>query len=471
MKLRNILIGAAVLASSTALFAQQIHIGGYVDYTSTLAVQGIYSNPDEDWEKTEVAAEFGPVQNGIHFINLDATAANIEFHTGTWLGSGLGPWYADVPEYVDRTKYSGGDYYSTTDDDVSSPVMQMWACTHFFDDQLRFYTGNFAGNGWNAGYIYSGFVLGGQKIENLAMRGTASDSAFSGIEVLPSAFTGFKFIAGLPIAPFTDSYSKFNNWNHLAKSIKLMAQYKWLLYNVTFNGGFRPNTYYTNGAGLDDNYTKSYFSEAFIQVDMPSLFYGILINASYDLRWRKAEERGVNLVSGEDWSATVFAHIIQASAKFTSLVEGWEFGVEDRFGYYTPHYISINETAVYNVLAVNGSHKIPGTQYQIGFEAQFMYGQDANGSANGYDKPDNFDAYCSDLISYDANFMGIDGETAPATGTPGRYYSVYGYPYFQKNFANGNVRIGLELQYKHLKTSNVLEAFAWRVPMGVTFWW
>ena len=204
---------------------------------------------------------------------------------------------------------------------------------------------------------------------------------------------------------------------------------------------------------------------------MPSLFYGILMNMSYDFRWRKVEESGENLSTGKDWSATVYAHMIQASTKFTSLVEGWEFGIEDRFAYYTPHYIAINETAIYNILGVNGSHRISGTSYQVGFEAQFMYGQDANGSANGLDKPENFDAYCSDLISFDANFMGLDGQKAPATGTAGRYFSIYGYPYFQKNFANGNVKIGLELQYKKLKTSNILEAFAWRVPMGVVFWW
>ena len=102
-----------------------------------------------------------------------------------------------------------------------------------------------------------------------------------------------------------------------------------------------------------------------------------------------------------------------------------------------------------------------------------MYGQDANGSINGMNTPDGFDGYCSDLISYDANFMGLDGQdsNAPSTGHAGRYYSVYGYPYIQKNFANGNAKLGLELQYKHLKTSNVLEEFAWRIPLGLTFWW
>ncbi len=474
MKVQKLLIGAAVLSLSSALFAQSIHIGGYVDYTSTAATQVFHNYPSEDeWDSTDVAAEFGPVQNGIHFLNLDATAPNVDFHTNVWIGSGLGPWYADVPEYVDRSAYTGGDYFSKTDDDASSPIGQMWVRTHFFDDQLRFYTGNFASNGWSADYIFGGYVLGGQKIDGLAGRATGSDAAFSGVEVAPRKLTGFKAIVGFPVAPVVSSYDDFNDWSHFIKSVKFMTQYKWLLYNVTVNAGIRPNTYMTNGEGYSDGFTKSLFGEAFVQVDMPSLWYGILMNASYDLRWREAEVDGGVTVSGNSWKKTVTAHIAQFSAKFTQLVEGWEFGVEDRFAYYAPHYVDINETAIFNILGVSGTHNIPGTSYAFGFNAQFMYGQDANGSVNGMNKPDNFDAYCTDLVGFDANFMGLDGQDdyAPAKGTPGRYYSIYGYPYMQKNFANGYARLGVELQYKHLETSNVLEAFAWRIPLGLTFWW
>jgi len=484
MKLQKFLLGAAVLSFGSALIAQSIHIGGYVDYSSTLGTQVFHNYPSEDeWDSSEIAAEFGPVQNGIHFLNLDATAPNVDFHTNVWIGSGLGPWYADVPEYVDRTNFiSGVDYsgqennFSSTSDDTSSPIGQMWVCTHFFDDQFRFYTGNFASNGWNAGYINAGYVLGGQKIESLAMRGTGGDSAFSGIELLPRALSGFKAIVGFPVAPFVDSYEKFNDWSHFIKSVKFMTQYKWLLYNITFNAGIRPNTFMTNGAGSaygDGDYTKSLFGEAFLQVDMPSLFYGVLMNASYDIRWRKAEVDGDITVSGNDWSKTVTAHLAQYSAKFTQLVEGWEFAVEDRFAYYAPHYVSINETAIYNILGFSATHPLPGTPYVFGFMSAFMYGQDANGTVNGYNKPDYFDSYCSDLVAFDWNFMGLDGEgdNAPATGTAGRYFSVYGYPYMQKNFANGFARLGVELQYKHMETSNVLQAIAWRVPLTLTFWW
>lgn len=481
MKLQKLLIGAAALACGSALTAQSIHIGGYVDYTSTVATQ-VFDKCDstDGWDGSEVASEFGPVQNGIHFLNLDATAPNVDFHVNTWIGSGLGPWYADVPEYTDRSFFTSGTdwssdatHFSKTSDDASTPIGQMWLCTHFFNDQMRFYTGNFASNGWNAGYIFGGYVLGGQKIDSLAMRGTASDSAFSGIELQPSALTGFKMIAGLPVAPFTSSYSKFNDWSHLAKAVKVMAQYRWLLYNITFNGGVRPNTYFTNGKGYADDFTKSYFGEAFLQVDMPSLIYGFMMNMSYDIRWRKAEVDGDLTVSGEDWSKTTTAHIAQVSAKFTQLVPGWEFGIEDRFAYYAPHYITTNETAIFNILGLSATHPIPGTSFVFGFNAVFMYGQDANGQANGLNKPTNFDALCTDLVAFDYNFMGLDGEDkmAPKTGSAGRYYSIYGYPYIQKNFANGNAKLGLELQYKHLETSNVLQAIAWRVPLGLTFWW
>ena len=485
MKFQKLIIGAAILGAGSALFAQQVHIGGYVDYTSTAAAQFFSKNPGADkWEHSEIASEFGPNQNGIHFLNLDATAPNVDFHTNVWIGSGLGPWYADVPEYVDRTKFNSTDktnYFKgttssgdkTNTNDTSTPIGQMWVCTHFIDDQFRFYTGNFASNGWNAGYIFPGYVMGGQKIEGLAGRAAGSDSAFSGVEILPRSIKGFKAIVGLPVAPFTKSYEKFDDWQHLAKAYKLMAQYKWLLYNVTFNAGVRPNTYRTNGDGFEDNFTKSQYGEAFLQVDMPSLFYGFLMNMSYDFRWRKAEVSGDLTLDEKDWSKNVFGHIAQVSAKFTQLVPGWEFAVEDRFAYYGPHYAAINEKAVFNAIGISGTHPIAGTSYVLGFVTQFMYGQDANGSINGMNKPDGFDGYCSDLLSYDANFMGLDGQdsAAPSTGHAGRYYSVYGYPYIQKNFANGNAKLGLELQYKHLETSNVLQAFAWRVPIGLVFWW
>ncbi|MBR1714456.1 MAG: hypothetical protein IJ717_05880 [Treponema sp.] len=477
MKFRKLIINAAVLAVGSALGAQEIHIGGYVDYSSTLATQVVNKEPGADeWDATQVGAEFGPVQNGIHFLNLDATALNVDFHTNVWIGSGLGPWYADVPQYIDRSVYNGSNAFDASADDASSPIGQMWVCTHFVDDQLRFYTGNFASNGWNAGYVFGGYVLGGQKIEGLAGRALGSDSAFTGVEVLPRALNGFKAIVGFPVAPFVDSYEKFNDWSHFIKSVKFMTQYRWLLYNVTFNAGVRPNSYMTNGDGykFSGDYTESLFGEAFLQVDMPSLIYGVQMNASYDFRWRDVEESGSVLKSGKDWSDTAFAHILQASARFANLVEGWTFGVEDRFAYYQPHYIAINETAIYNVLAVSGEHPIAGTSYAFGFNTQFMYGQDASGKANGYNKgdiSDYFDAYCSDLIAFDANFMGLDGETAPSSGSAGRYFSVYGYPYVQKNFANGYTRLGVELQYKHLETSNVLESFSWRVPLTLTFWW
>ena len=465
MRFQKLLIGAVALTCGSVISAQSVHIGGYVDYTSTVAAQQIQkSNTDADWDAGEVMSEFGPSQNGIHFINLDVNIPNVDFHAGMWLGSGLGPWYGSEGNmmYPDRTK-----------DEVEPGVLnQVYLVTHFFNDQMRFYSGNFAGNGWSAGYVNGGYVSAQSHVSALAMRGSSgdnygsNDSAFTGVELLPTAVTGLKFITGLPVAPFTDSYEKFNNWEHLCKAVKVMAQYKWLLYNVTFNAGVRPNTYGTSSKrDIGGDYTDSLFGEAFFQVDMPSLFYGFLTNFSYDIRWRDVEESGENLVDGKDWSKTAFSHMIVWSAK-TTLVPGWTICVEDAAGFYDSHYISINERAFYNRIGFSAIHPLDGKPYEFGFQAYLMYGQDANGTMMSRD-----DAYCSDLIGFSWNFMNQGDEPTPKSGSAGRYIGGYVYPYIQKNFANGNAKLGVELNYYHAETTNTVQNFVWRVPLGLTFWW
>lgn len=457
MKLHKFIIGAAFLSCASLAMAD-VHIGGYVDYTSTVAAQQIQKKTaDSDWDKGDVMSEFGPFQNGIHFLNFDAHVPNVDFRAAVWLGAGLGPWY-------------GGDMYpDRTGDRTTNGVWdEMHLTTHFIDDQLRFYSGYFAGNGFNAGYLYYGYVSAQNFVSSLAMRGSGDgdDAAFTGIEFLPKALNGFKIIAGLPVAPFTDSYQKFNNWEHLCKAIKVMAQYKWLLYNVTFNAGIRPNTYGTNGTSSDrGDYTDSLFGEAFVQVDMPSLFYGIMINASYDLRWRDVEKAGIYLESGKDWSATAFAHLAMVSAKVTTIPE-WTLSFEEAINFYDSHYIAINERAILNRIGFKAVHPLAGRPYEFGFEGYFMYGQDANGSSLSREG-----SYCNDEIGAHWNFLRQGDEVTPASGAPGRYISGYIYPYFQKNFSNGHVSIGVELNYAHLKAGSTVQDFVWRVPMGVVFWW
>ena len=451
MKFKKLLIGAAVLSCASLAMAD-VHIGGYVDYTSTLAAQQIQkASEDDDWEKGDVRAEFGPHQNGIHFLNFDAHVPNVDFHSAVWLGAGLGPWY-------------GGDMYpDRTGTRTSNGVWdEIYVTTHFLDDQLRFYSGYYAGNGFTAGYVIGGYVSSESFVSPLAMRGSGEvdDAAFTGIEILPKSLTGFKVIAGLPIAPFTDSYAKFNDWSHLCKAVKVMAQYKWLLYNVTFNAGIRPNTYGTNGeSSKRGDYTESLLGEAFFQVDLPSILYGIMLNAGYDIRWHDVSESGENLASGK-------AHLAFVSAKVTTISE-WTLTFEDGINFYDSHYIGINERAFLNRIGFKAVHPLAGRPYEIGFSGWFMYGQDANGTTLDRDA-----GICNDNIGFYTNFLAEDGKfTYPKSGKNGRYIGAYVFPYFQKNFSNGNVKIGVELLYNHLKSASTVQNFNWRIPLGVVFWW
>ena len=454
MKLNKLIFASAFLASAFTLNAQSVRISGYVDFTSTGAAQTItQSSSDSDWTVGDVVAEFGPFQNGIHFLNVDANVANVDFHTGMWLGSGIGAWYGGIGMYPDRT----GDSIE------NGVLLQGYVVTHHFNDQLRFYSGNFAGNGWNNGYVYGSYVSAQSHVSSLAMRGTdGNDSAFTGVEVSPFAIPGFRMIAGLPVAPLNDSYEKFNSWTHLFKAVKTMVQYKWLRPNITINAGVRPNTYGTSGTRED--YTESLYGESFLQLDLPTTVPYFPMNLSYDFRWRNVSEDGDNLASGKDWSTTAFAHMAMWSTRVATLVPGWTFCAEDLFGWYDTHYIAINEKAFYNRFGVSATHPITGTPYEFGAQSYFMYGQDANGSMI-----DRSDVYCSDLIGYSWNFMG--DPVSPGSGKAGRYMGVYAYPYIQKNFQNGKASIGVELQYNRCEATNTTQCFSWRIPVGFAFWW
>ena len=95
-----------------------------------------------------------------------------------------------------------------------------------------------------------------------------------------------------------------------------------------------------------------------------------------------------------------------------------------------------------------------------------MYGQDAKGTMVGRD-----DSYCSDLIGFQWNYMTQGDEVKPKSGTNGRYFAGYIFPYIQKNFGNGNAKLGVEFNYSHLKAASTVQTFVWRVPVGLVFWW
>ena len=465
MKLNKlILITAAFALACATLGAQSVRISGYVETPVTAAAQVITQSGSEAWDAHEVVAEFGPPQNGIHFLNLNANYKDVDFHAAVWLGAGVGPWYGNtiVNMYPDRINDDNGVWN------------EMYVVTHFLNDQMRFYSGVFAGNGFTNGYVYGSYVSGQSHVSPLAMRGSDGDTSFTGIEVSPFALAGFRAILGFPIAPFTEDYKKYDSWGTFFKSFKFMAQYKWLRPNITFNAGVRPFTYGSKTARTGGDEPESLWGEAFLQVDLPSLVQGFPMNLSYDIRWKDRTVGGWNTVSGDDWSTTALAHMAMWSMRTDSLVPGWSFSVEDLFGWYGAHYIAINEMALYNRLGVSATHGIPGTPFMFGTQAYFMYGQDANGGMM-----DRNDSWNSDLIGYNWNFMGelnalpqdVPGYTRPASGHSGRYMGVYVYPYIQKNFSNGRASIGVELQYARGKTANVAQNLSWRVPVGLAFWW
>ena len=461
MKLRTFILGAAALFATSLATAQVVHVGGTLDYSSAAVAQRFYHDSDtDDWEHSDAAAEYGSAFNGSTMLFFDAWATNLEFHSGAWLGAGLGPWYYETRMFRDKSESDAATSVTA--------IMQAWVGAHFLSDQLRFYTGNFAGNGWNNGYIYNGWQ-GENKVTNLAMR-AGNDASFTGLEVLPSVLPGFRFIAGFPMAPVGATYADFNDWEHFISSIKLMAQYRWALYNVTFNAGLRPNTYMIGNTddailrAVGRDYTNSLYGEAFVQVDLPSLLYGVQMLFTYDVRWRDAETQGFG---GDTYTQFTTGHLLTYSMRY-ALIPAWVFTGGLRLGYCDDSYAIINEREVFGTLGLGVAHPLAGTSYEIGFNCQFDYMQDTKGSGPGsVDDVAKGGKYASGWIGFETEYMRCAAD--PTGGKAGRYLGVYAFPYFQKNFANGNLRTGVELLYTRFKAANTTQAISYRVPVNVTF--
>lgn len=456
MKTYTRIIGAAALLCAPLASAQVVHVGGFMDYSNMALAQRFYHTSDTDeWEHSEPTAEYGSTFNGSTMLFFDAWATNLEFHSGAWLGAGLGPWYYETAMFRDKT--------DDTKASSTTAVMQAWVGAHFLDDQLRFYTGNFAGNGWNNGYVYEGWQVE-HKVSNLAMRG-GEDTSFTGVEVLPALLPGFRMIAGFPIAPVGDTYADFNDWKHFISSIKMMAQYRWTLYNITFNAGFRPNSYYIGSVDDDvlavvgSGHTESLFGEAFAQIDLPSLFYGVQMLFTYDVRWREAS---VTRFDGSEASQYTTGHLLTYSMRYAR-IPGWTFTGGLRLGYCDDSYVILNEREVFGTLGIGASHQLAGTPYVIGLNAQFDYMQDTKGSGPG--SADTM--YSGGWIGFETEYMRTAAD--PAGGKAGRYMGAYAFPYFQRNFANGNLRLGVELLYTRFAAANTTQAISYRVPLYVTF--
>ncbi len=463
MKMYKYLTGAAALLCSSLLTAQNVNVWGFTDMSSQALTQTFYhdSNTDE-WTHSEPTTEYGSFFNGSTMLNLDAWAPYIDFHTGVWLGSGLGGWYSGSSTYMFAAMSNEDTTSEAYKNTSQNAVMTADVTLHFLEDQVRFHSGKFAGNGWDGGFFYGGWVVD-QGITHLAMRGD-QDQCFTGLEVAPKLVSGLKFIAGFPVAPMNDSYKEFDEWQHFAKSVKARVSYNWALYNVTFLAGVMPNYYAVSSRNDTDNYkqtenhTKKLFGEAFLQVDMPSLVYGMQFLLSYDVRWRDAE---TTTFSGEEVSKTTTGHYL-AFSTHTTLIPDWDAAAGVCVGYMDDSYSKLNERAVFTTLGFNASHAIAGTQFVCGFNTLFNYMQDANGTylADGY-------TYKVGDFSFESNFL--KQATIPDAGEAGRYMNVYAYPYIQRNFPGGAITTGIEMNYSHFKTSNTTQAFSYRIPISLTF--
>lgn len=446
MNAKKIILGAAALAAGAVLSAQTVSFHGYLDYTNFAVGQENTNLGTDEW--TKASAEYGSFYNGRTELNMSVTAANFLFNVGIRLDSGGNSWYS---LYHDVTQ--------TNDDDdgyAVTPFHQMNIRASFLNDQIFVYTGRF--EEWNAGYIFNGYALGGQNIRNLADRDNGQH--LTAVEYCPQFVSGLKILAGLPILPVSGNgvnYWTGNQWQYLYKKVKLVAQYK-LPIGVTFNGGWRPGTYYTGLYDYDtaDGATTNYFGEAYVQADMPYLVPNVPLNASFDLRYRK----------NDTVDKEVFAYYLGVSGQVKP-ISNLTVNFEDRLFYADDHYIATNEKLVYDILGLNAAYTFAGTPYQIGMQLNTMYAQDANGSSFADATSRISSDWCDDL-AMSSDWM--DTATLPPSGSAGRYFTIYGYPYVQKNFANGYARTGIEVQYSRFQTSKTTEGITYRVPVAMCFW-
>ncbi|EID84598.1 hypothetical protein MSI_18880 [Treponema sp. JC4] len=462
MKLNKIILGAAALFAGTISWAQSVTLHGYNDYTVFGVGQQFAREGTGDWDHTEASAEQGSFYNGRTELNLNAVAANLNFNIGVRLDSSLGEWY--------NLYY---DYNTATAVKYATMFHQANLSASFWNGQIVAYTGKW--EEWNCGYIYGGYALGAQNIRDIASR--SEGQYFTGIEWIPvfNPLTGFRILAGLPLAP---NYLDEDNWNILYKKTKLHAQYRWQKYNIVVNTGWHPGEYYT---GVDDDnartatntYSKSAFGEAYIQLDFPTLFQYFRFNASYDFRYRDAEATKFN---GDVESKFATAHYIAFSGQ-TNVIPTWTFNFEDRLFYADDHYIAANTKLLYNITGLAAIHAIPSTSYKIGLNTNIMFAFDNNGKA--FSTSGRISSGYADDLSMGWDWMqacteatadGGLGKTLE-TGKPGKYFGCYVYPYFQKDFQNGYFQTGVEIQYQRFESANTVDGLVYRVPFKFCFWY
>ena len=440
-KIGKLFLGSALaLCTASALNAQTVSMHGYVDYTNFAAAQEFQNAAgSSEWDASDVYAEFGSFYCGRTELNTTVTAANFAFNLGVRLNSSLGPWYSLYYDEV-SSESSATTYFHQGNVRVS-----------FLNEQLNLYTGKF--EEWNNGYIANGYQLGGQYVLELASRDAGQH--ITALEVVPHDITGLKVLVGLPVIPVSGNgvsvATDYNNWKNLYKTVKFAASYKVLPINTTFNVGFRPGTYYYNKSYV----TSSYFGEGYVQAEMPTLIPYTKFNSTYTIRYRK----------NSDTDKYTTAHSIGASAQIKA-VQNLTLNVEDRFVYCDDHYYATNEDVLYDALGIGAIYSIPEAGCDVGLGTLFTYAQDTNGTF-GTTSGNTGNAWAADY-NITADWMGACSTVKK--GSTGRYIGAYAFPYWQKNFSNGYVRAGVEVQYTHYQTTNSSNAVTYRVPLNVAFW-
>lgn len=460
MKLNKLILGAAALIAGSAAYAQNVSLHGYMDYTNFAVGQQFTQKDGADWEHTNAAAEYGSFYNGRTELNLAANAANVDFNVGVRLDAALGEWY--------------GLYKDATDAGFDQTMFhQANLKFKLLNDQLNVYTGKF--EEWNNGFILNGYQLGGQNIRDVASRSegqhVTSVEWIPNMSVLDGALVGLRAMVSLPVAPTeTEAYDadNANMWKNLYKTVKINAAYKWLRPNILFTAGFRPGTYYYAVSDYaSDSFATNYFSEGYLQADLPSLIPNVKLNVSYDIRYRKVTK--TDAFGDVTFEKTPTAHYLGISGT-TNVIPGVNINFENRAFYADDHYIAVNEKLFYDLLGIGVSYAINSSPYVIGMNLNGMYAQDANGSAFGSEGRVSA-AWCDDF-AMTSEWMQASGMIE--AGQPGRYFTVYGCPYIQKNFGNGYAKLGVEVQYNNFfnkDKSSKTQGVTYRVPVAFCFWY
>ena len=440
MNIKKIISALSVLTAASAFYAQTVNFHGYLDYTNFPVGQTFSKTDDADWEHTDPAAEFGSFYNGRSEINAYVDAANFHFILGVRLDASLGSWYDSYSTADDNEGLAGGLTY----------FHQGNMRVDLFNGQARIWTGKF--EEWNNGYIADGFVMEGQNIKSIADRGMGQH--FTGLEILPYAVPGLSLMGGFPILPVDGNginSAEYNTWEKLYKKGKILAKYQ-LNHGEIFAAGWRPETHYE---GTEDYSDESYFGEAFFQVSSPRLFDKLDVNATYDFRYRDVEATGDK----------AFMHYIGVSGQYR-FDDKWTLSAENRTAYSTEHYITLNEKLFYDSLGFHLTYNIPNTTFVLGFKTVGALAYDANGTL--FKTEARIKGKYSDDFAMTVDWMPY--AAAPEAGSKGTYYGAYAYPYFQKNFRNGYLRTGVEVQYTKFETTNSTQAVGYRIPLALCFW-